>query len=426
MSGRARKRFLLLLATAITLCLPLFGADDSYTIGIFPLQDMASTFPLFVQQTGEKYANTYCILNEKQMLFHLNAENMRLTYEQNEKLRVAYADKSFTTVEKIAQEPITKIETYPSSLPISYRKIPHDEKLATLLSSGKEAIEWYCSKENLDALLLLEATDLSKITRIEVLWFDLFSNEVVSIFDRISIDQNFAELEEPLGLALLSKTAGDVSVIVFDNPVPTLEVKEEGTVVPLDSYLVFLPEGTHLLQLGGVGYLSRSISLDLKKNTITHIDAQLEQEVFDEIKLNSTLGNVDWYINGSFREHSTNLDLKNYALPLIVVAQKEGFSNKTIQTSQTIEYLSFEMKPEWMDDNQLLLDAQKGFYKSLRNTILMFGAYVAIATLANTYEVESPLWQPLLVATSGISLVASLQTIMNLATYTSYAGSGVR
>ena len=427
MSGKPQRRFLLLLVTGITLCLPLFGIDDSFSIGIFPLHDTVPAFSGFLQQTGEKYANTYFILDENQKKFYLDAKNRLLRQGQDEKLSSAYASKSFEMVETVTKEVVTPIENCPPSFPVSYRILAYDEQLSLLLPSNKDAANWYCSKENLDALLLVNISDLSKVTRVEVIWYDLFSNVFISIFDKVSINQNFMDMEESLALSLVSEIVGkDVALIVFDNPIPALLVKTKDNNLILDSPIAFLPVGSHELQLSATGYLSKSISLTLEKNTITHVDAHLEQEVYGPVKLTSGVGNVFWYVNGNRMEKATDFTLEQYSLPLVVVVQKDGFTKKTIQTNQTLKNLTLDLKPYWMNDHKLLLDSQKDFYKSLRNTILMFGMYVASATLAKTYEVGNPLWQPLLVATSGIALVSSLHTIMNLATYTSHAGSGVR
>jgi len=113
-------------------------------------------------------------------------------------------------------------------------------------------------------------------------------------------------------------------------------------------------------------------------------------------------------------------------IPLVIVAQKQGFASKTLQVQKPVNEIGVTLQPQWMTRSSLVQEEQMLFYTSFRNTMLIFGLYVASITLSKTFEVANPLWQPLQVATSGFAIVSTMHTIMNLASYVALAGSGVR
>ena len=65
-----------------------------------------------------------------------------------------------------------------------------------------------------------------------------------------------------------------------------------------------------------------------------------------------------------------------------------------------------------------LLDReQEDFYKQLRKTILLFGAYVATIALANTPALEHQFWQVGQVASGAVAMVNLVALMAQLAAY---------
>jgi hypothetical protein len=108
----------------------------------------------------------------------------------------------------------------------------------------------------------------------------------------------------------------------------------------------------------------------------------------------------------------------------MITYEKEGFSKRIIQLERPVgKSLSFSSLAMELDDAHLVKDAQKDFYKRLRNTILLFGAYVGSLALSKTFAVDNPLWQVGMVGTSSVALVSGVAVVMEMARYASWAGT---
>jgi hypothetical protein len=104
--------------------------------------------------------------------------------------------------------------------------------------------------------------------------------------------------------------------------------------------------------------------------------------------------------------------------------EKEGFSRRIIQLDQPVgKPLSLSLLAQELDDALLVKDAQKDFYKRLRNTILLFGAYVGSLSLSKTFAIDNPLWQVGMVGTSSAALVSGVALAMEMARYAAWAGT---
>jgi len=344
-----------------------------------------------------------------------------------ESISQAYASKSNTDLEKARVLPPASIMSIPDRLVITYKQIPYQEGYASLLESYPDARPWYASQGKFDAIILVKKSKIASNDRLRLYWYDLFSDTTTLIFDKMVIQKNQMEMLDEIGRALLSKTAGpEYGILIFDNYSSSVAIEVNGEPLLIKDRQALLLSGEYSVSLGGKPYITKQISLNVLPNSITHVSASLDRVEAGDIHLLSTLGNVHWFVDGSFRDVTGDLSISSSMVPLVVVAQKQGFASKTLQVQKPVKEIVVTLQPEWMTRSALLREEQMLFYKSFRNTMLVFGLYVASITLSHTFEVASPLWQPLQVATSGFALVSSLHTIMNLASYVALAGSGIR
>lgn len=411
----------------LLVCLPLFGEQVSYSVGILSLQSGTEALESFVQEVGTGYANLFTIAPTSYSEYLLAKQERSSEMMKNETISLSYAKHSPLELEKASKAELPALVEPPYPLGVTYRTFPFEEKRATMLGTFEASRPWFCSKEGLDALLLIQTTELASVKRIRLFWYDAPSSSTRLIFDQVVVKQDLREKKEDIALALLQRTAGsDASMLVFDQLGPAVRIEANNEDLILSGSHTLVKPGELVLTLSSVGYASRTVSLTVHPGTITHIPGSLKPLDLGSIELVSPFGASNWYVQGSFLGNASSITLGQYSLPMLVVAQKDGFASKTIQLQSPTDSLLVELKPEWMSSVELLEEKQRGFYKSLRNTMLVFGLYVACSTLSETFEVANPLWQPLLVATSGFALVSSLQTIMNLASYASLAGSSVR
>lgn len=420
--------FLLALVGMPLVCLSLFAADQTpFSVGIVALQDDASSLLAMVEEAGTTYASTFIPANEAYKEYLTFRDQAEAEVARLKNISFAYVSKSEKELEKALQPMVLPQVFAADRLSVSYSQVSLEPGYSNLLDTFAESRPWYASRENLDALLLVKQTRLASKERIRIYWYDLFSDTTTLIFDQLDVGESPSSMLEEIGEALLAKCAGpDYGLLLFDSYSSLFVVEANGEPLVIEDKKVLLPSGEYSLSISSEGYVSKQIPINVLPNTITHVPISLKRIQMGDMRLSSPLGKVSWFVDGLYYGEGCDLSISASMAPLVVVAKKDGFASKTLQIQKPIREIVVPLEPEWMKDSLLLEDRQRGFYKSLRNTMLVFGLYVASTTLSQTFEVASPLWQPLQVATSGFALVSTLHTIMNLASYVALASSGVR
>ena len=420
--------FLLVLVGLLLVCLPLFAADElPFSVGIVSLQEEASQYLSLVKEAGSTYATTFLIPNKEYSdhLFSRKQENLRLSLLKE--ISSAYASKSEKKLEK-ALLPLDEAKpSFSSRLSITYREIAIQKGYPHLLDTFAESRPWFASQEAVDALLLIKQTKLASNDRLRIYWYDLFTDTTSLIFDQVVVKNDPLLLQEEIGKALLATTTGpEYGLLIFDDYSSSTLIKANKEVLDVKGGQVLLPSAQYVLDVTADLHMPAELLVTVRPNTFTYVSTALERIQLEDMRLSSPQGKVSWFVDGVLYGTNCDLSISASLVPLVVVLQKDGFSSKTLQIQKPFEQIMVPLQPEWMERSTLLEERQRGFYKSLRNTMLVFGLYVASSTLSETFEEANPLWQPLQVATSGFALVSTLHTIMNLASYAALASSVIR
>ena len=420
--------FLLALVGVLCVCLPLFAVEDTpFTVGIFAFEDNSVALSQLVEDAGSAYAMEFVIPSDAYRTYRADKQKEEAQNAILASISLAYASKSERDLQKARELPPDPIVDIADRLMITYRQIPYQKGYASLLASYPDARPWFASKEGLDAIVLLKKSKIASNDRLRLYWYDLYSDTTALIFDQVVTREEQMEMQDEIGLALLSRTAGpEYGLLIFEQYSSSVAIEIDGEPLLIKDRQALLPSGEYSLSLDGELYVPKQLLIKVLPNSITRVPASLERAEAGDIQLTSTLGKVSWFVDGSFRDFTGELNISSSMVPLVIVAQKEGFASKTVQVQKPVDEIGITLHPGWMADTALLQDEQRLFYTSFRNTMLVFGLYVASITLSRTFDVANPLWQPLQVATSGFALVSTLHTIMNLASYVALAGSGVR
>jgi len=420
--------FLLAMVGVLCACLPLFAVEDPhFSVGIFAFQDDSASLLQLVEEAGSSYAKEFVIPSAAYRTYYIDKQKKDGEIATLVSISLAYASKSEKDLERARGIPLETNMSIADSLAVTYKQIPYQEGYATLLASYPDARPWFACKEKLDAIIFVKKSKIASNDRLRIYWYDLFSDSTTLIFDQMVVQKVQMEMQDEIGSALLSKTAGpEYGLLIFDQYSSSISIEVNGESLLIKDRQALLLSGEYSVSLGGELYVPKQMTIQILPNSITHVPASLERIEAGDIHLFSPLGKVSWFVDGSLQETSGELSISSSMVPLVIVAQKEGFASKTLQVQKPVNEIEVILQPEWMTRSSLVQEEQKLFYKSLRNTMLFFGLYVASVTLSNTFDKGNPLWQPLQVATSGFALVSTLHTIMNLASYVALAGSGVR
>jgi hypothetical protein len=418
------------MVTAFVLCQGVYSASGEipvFSIGVLALDTTGIKADAFVLETGEifcpKYGNADGVVGsyyEKKLL-------VEQEIEQEELIHKAYAKEDSSALEKARQQIPQEDLVFSEYFTIDYVSLETKESLSNAFASGILALEWYCKSKNLDAVLLVSSRKIFDNSRILIEYFSMVGKQRNVIFDRLCLNQDLPSMQKDLALALLKATGREnIAGLSLENAPIGLEILVNGNPLDVYSSQAFLLEGTYEFSFNAFGYDGKTSTVVIEKGVENLVDASLERRTYGNLSLLSLSGNGSWFVDGAPVGYATEFTLENYTLPVSAILTKEGFVTKAIQTRKVQNNLVFDLKPQWMDDTTLLGKAQNDFYSSLQNAIFMFGLYVACTTLSNTNGLDSQFWQPVLVATSGLTLVSSVNMIKSLASYASIARSNNR
>lgn len=418
----ATRIFLLLLV----LCAPFTaGAEPMFQIGIVSLDGQNPDLTDLVLNAANRYGSTLVLSPSHRQLLEL--KQVREAQKRwEEEVHKAYEQQDVQALQKLNKDGYSVTDLYlGSSLPVSYTMIAYDQRISSALSKNSQAREWLLSKDNLDGLLLLRSEVLDQFERVRIEFFALNQQEPQLILDRLVGSRRYQELATPLGEALFSFVSQDKqSVLVLSDELRRFSLEVDGKKQESKDGLLFLSPGTHALSFSSASYEPIALQVDLVAGDVKALEVPLQPIIHPPLVLHALSGVGTWALEGNVLAQSANISLSLPSYPLMITYEKEGFSRRIIQLERPVgKSLSFSSQALVLDDALLVKDAQKDFYKRLRNTILLFGAYVGSLSLSKTFAADNPLWQVGMVGTSSLALVSGVALVMEMARYASWAGT---
>lgn len=420
---RVATRIFLLL---VVLCAPLTaGPETMFQIGIVSMDGQNPDLSDLVLHTANRYgSNLFLSPSHLQLLEMREVREAKQRWE--EEVHAAYEKQDLQALQKLNKEGYPVPELYlGSSLPVSYTAIAIDERIFSALSKSHEARTWLLSKETLDGLFLVKTELLDQFERVRIEFFALNQQEPQLLLDRLVESRRYQALAKPLGEALFSfASQGKQSALVLSDELLRFSWEVDGKKQESKDGLLFLSPGTHELRFSSASYEPIVVQVDLGMGTVETLEVSLKPLAHPPLVLHALSGRGTWTLEGKALGQSANLSLSLPSYPLMLTYEKEGFSKRIIQLERPVDTsLSFSSLAMELDDPLLVKDAQKDFYKRLRNTILLFGAYVGSLALSKTFAVDNPLWQVGMIGTSSVALVSGMALVMEMARYASWAGT---
>lgn len=387
---------------------------STYRIGVVVLDPKLERVGSLVVDTGSTYGKVVAMdawrIDSFRTDLQLKAE--RLADEQHLK---AYKAKDTSALLNVS---VGSIGDLPSRMDAVYSLVPYESAFRQLATED-EALLWLRRYLGYDELLVLRAEELGSLVRITL---EGFTQSRKLLLNRLTPQYELqAIIGEELGTILLSH-AGDLSLgalrLVSDLPVLKLQIN--GKMV--EERVVLLEKGTYELTFEADGYQRKSEQIEVEASKIKTLSVELDKLALSDAVLYSLGGVGTWYIDGRAVGSSLSITLGQVDYPVVAIFSKPGFSDTLVQLEKPKASVSVTPSPLALDQDNLLLDQQKDFYKRLRNTILWFGAYIGAFTLSNTLLKDSPLWQTAMIGTSSLAIVSALALVSEGASYAQQAG----
>ncbi len=404
-------RRLALWALLLTTWIGVLGAED-WRVAIVSLTPKADLLLPIASESAGRFAPRLTATDERQA--HYRERLGREADAAYDKARARlYAGGETDALRQLKRE-----EMEGGQLPtlITYTPIPYEEALSTLLSSGGEVVEWYLRHEGLDGLITLSVEEVDVFDRVVC---TVFEEEEMRMFDRLVERGSYHLLTDAFNEAMLSYgSAGRAAALLVEGGPPSLRILLDGEEQAMGERL-FFTEGTEiLLSLSAPYHHSLTTTVSLEAGRIVTVDGTLESEEGGPVTLTSRSGAVNWFVDGVFHGNAISLGLDHVRYPLSILVTKEGFAAQQIALSAGAgSEVMITMEGELTRSSPLLEREQEDFYKALRSTILLFGAYVATHAIGNTVGFESEFWPVAQMASGAVAMVNLVAFAAQLAAY---------
>lgn len=299
---------------------------------------------------------------------------------------------------------------------IAYTTVAYSADLARLLRAEAEGVRWYMERDGLDALLLIDVQGLDEFDRVIC---TAVEGEASILLDRLVTKGAWYELVDELNAALLAYSgAGSTAALRVSGGPLLLSISLDGVEQATGERLFIRSGGEVSLTLSSPSHLEVHETIDLEPGTVTTVEAVLERFVEKPVTFRSQSGRVDWFIDGQLKGSDLSLTIEKPQYPLSVLMVKEGFTDQEIGlVHDPGRDVAVTMEGRTALTAALLDREQEDFYKQLRKTILLFGAYVATIALANTPALEHQFWQVGQVASGAVAMVNLVALMAQLAAY---------
>ena len=322
-------------------------------------------------------------------------------------------------------EPAPVTGSFSEGLPVEYIPLQTSPAYDSLfVHANPQFMATLGIRENLAGVLVVWPVLVENLLRLKVVYHDLATNGYEVLFDRLTPLRDVRELQDELLLALLPLGSGtEVSLLHIENPVPGLTARIDGKDRPIVGNQVVTPAGEIILELSAFGYEPVSVPLSVAPGEKAVVDGNLKPATFGPLSISSSTGTVDWFLDG-VRQNGLPFMFPNQTLPLNIVASRKGFMSSAVQSTTAMRTIVFDLKPEWMTDENLITRNRDSFYTAMGRAFGAFGLWVGLQSLATTfsdYGTGDPLWQPWIFLSAGVSVVSVVDLIGDLLAY--YTGT---
>lgn len=263
-----------------------------------------------------------------------------------------------------------------------------------LLSGDKEAFDYIKMRDGYDMLIAL--SDLSSDNIPEIAMYIDGNLEREALF----ID-SLKSVEEEYLFSLFSKLllSDDYKAVSVDLP-PSGTIYIDNAQTGIYTSRIILEKGEHDIAYIIPGYVSKEMRLIID-DCIDSIDLDLEEIPLSSLRISSIPYDSKIFYNGLELD---GREIKRLSYPFTISARHSGFSLYSMQSMVPIDTLVLQLKPEWLEDEDMLTIAKSRFYMNLFSTLISFGGYVAsnvVGNLLPDYDMK-----PVSVVLGGISLVS--------------------
>lgn len=345
--------------------------------------------------------------------YALDAINNRIDRELYSEYSLSFSkymkSENFAAIEKLS---LTGSHETSATLSVIYPEFS-DTEIKYLLSGDKEAFDYIKLRDGYDMLIAVKDISGNIIPEIAMYIDGKLEREALFVDSLKNVEEEY--LFSLFSRLLLSDEYKAVSV---DLP-PSGTIYIDNAQTGIYTSRIILKKGEHDIAYIVPGYVSKQMSLIID-DCIDSIDLDLEEIPLSSLRISSIPYDSKIFYNGLELD---GREIKRLSYPFTISARHSGFSLYSMQSMVPIDTLVLQLKPEWLEDEDMLTIAKSRFYMNLFSTLISFGGYVAsnvVGNLLTDYDMK-----PVSVVLGGISLVSLVCMVDSMFEYFDSARAGI-
>lgn len=335
--------------------------------------------------------------------------------EKDERLKKIEREKSISQARQDEKSPSENAETAAEEETLSLELVTlelSDTEKEFLYKGDSDATRYVLLRDNLDLLLVSDAAEDGMLTEAV-----LYINGEESRRTLYITGEDGDEFSAVVALLKPLLKDDDTIIIRADLPYAVSVSVDGNTEVPVRGYIA-AERGEHSISYSSPGF--ESLSQDIEVGDDTVLTAALIERPVSSLFISSRPYDSELFINGMKLDSHT---LPEAPLPFQVTARHDGFGTYTIQSRMDLDKLEISLRPEWMENEDIVKDAKDRFYRNLLTTLVSFGCYVASGSLEDIYpEAE---FSPVTGMLAGFSFVGLVELFDSMFDYFQAARLGI-
>ena len=286
------------------------------------------------------------------------------------------------------------------------------EEMEFLCRGDMDAFEYLKLRENLDLLIVADVREDGLMTesRVYADAMEIHSNLYISSSDSSEFDA--------LLTAVMPLLKSDESAIVRVDVPSTVSVAVDGESVSLIRSVIIMEKGGHTLRFTSPLYSTVEMTVDAETGlTVSPI---LEEIPSSRLFVSPLPYDAAIYFQGLPADSHF---IGEADVPFQLTAVSPGFAPLIVQSRRPMDRIELDLRPEWMESEDVVGRAKDRFYMNMLSTIISFGCYVAAQSAAGIYT-EADI-APAVTLFAGISFVQLVELFDSMFDYYQAARLGI-
>ena len=287
-----------------------------------------------------------------------------------------------------------------------------DTEKSFLLQGDEEAFSYLMARENLDLLIAADITEEGMMTESRV-----FANGK-EIHRNLYISSDDSAEFESLLSALMPYFKSDDYVIVRFSVPSVVSLSVDGEAVSLVRSVLVMKKGEHLIRFSSPLYKTVEMTVIAEQGHV--VEPVLEEIESDRLFISVLPYDSSIYFQGL---QADSHFIGEADVPFQITATHAGFSPLIVQSRVPMEKIELELRPEWMEDENIVERSKDRLYTNLLSTLLSFGCYVASQSLSGIYTETD--FAPAVTLFAGMSFVQLVELMDSMIEYYQAARLGI-